>query len=123
MGVFFLMTRPVYCQKLTKSSIFSWHVLPLAVYAYMRKLTRDKRAAIIHALCEGNTINTTSRMCRVSKLTVLRLLVDVGRLCRDYHDIAVRGLRSQRVQVDEIWSFVGCKQKNKERGKDGHSDA
>lgn len=89
----------------------------------MRKLSRDKRAAIIHALCEGNSINATSRMCRVSKLTVLRLLVDIGRLCRDYHDIAVRGLHSQRVQVDEIWSFVGCKQKNKERGKTGHGDA
>jgi IS1 family transposase len=61
-------------------------------------------------------------MCGVSKLTVLRLLADVGSLCRDYHDITVRGLKSQRVQCDETWSFVGCKQRNKERGKTGHGD-
>ena len=62
-------------------------------------------------------------MCGVSKLTVLRLLVDVGSLCLDAHDIMVRGLRSQRVQVDEIWSFVGCKARTKAAGGHGHGDA
>ncbi len=88
----------------------------------MRKLNRDKRAAIIRALIEGCSVNSTARMCGVSKLTVLRLLADVGSLCRDYHDLTVRGLSCAKVQVDEIWSFVGCKQKNRDRGAHGHGD-
>lgn len=62
-------------------------------------------------------------MCKVSKLTILRLLADVGSLCADPHDLNVRGLRSQRIQADEIWSFVGAKQENVEAGKVGHGDA
>jgi IS1 family transposase len=90
--------------------------------AVMRKLDTEKRTAILTALVEGCSINATARMCGVSKLTVLRLLADVGSLCRDYHDVTIRRLRSKRVQLDEIWSFVGCKQKNKERGKIGDGD-
>lgn len=88
----------------------------------MRKLSNEKRAMIIGALVEGCSVNATARMSRCSKLTVLRLLADVGQLCRDYHDIAVRGLTSDRVQVDEIWSFVVCKQKQKDAGGCGHGD-
>ncbi len=78
---------------------------------------------ILDALVEGSSVNATARMCRVNKLTVLRLLADVGRLCRDFHDITVRGLHSQRVQVDEVWSYVGCKERAKARGAEGHGDA
>ena len=88
----------------------------------MRRLRRDKRPTVIHAHCEGNSISATARLCGVSKLTVLRLLADVGSLCRDFHDLMVRGLSSRRVQVDEIWSFVGCKAKTKAAGGNGHGD-
>jgi len=46
----------------------------------MRKLNIEKRIAIINCLVEGNSINATTRICKVSKLTVLRLLADVGSL-------------------------------------------
>lgn len=89
----------------------------------MRKLTREKRSMVLGALVEGNSVNSTARMCKVSKLTVLRLLADVGRLCREFHDLTVRGLRSKRIQVDEVWSFVGCKEKSRKRGATGYGDA
>ena len=89
----------------------------------MRKLTTEKRTAILSVLVEGMSIRATARVCGVSKLTILRLLADVGSLCRDYHDLVIRGLASRRIQCDEIWSFVGCKQKNLEKGKQGHGDA
>lgn len=88
----------------------------------MRKLTTQKRIAVLSALIEGCSINSTSRMCSVSKLTVLRLLADIGSLCRDFHDLTVRGLTCRRIQADEVWSFCGCKQRNKEAGKMGHGD-
>lgn len=86
----------------------------------MRKLTTEKRAAILSALVEGNSVNATARMCGVSKITVLRLLADAGQFCADYHDVYVRGLASKRVQLDEMWAFCGCKDKAKQAGAMGY---
>jgi hypothetical protein len=80
------------------------------------------RTSILRCLTEGNSINSTARICHKSKLTVLRLLADVGILCADLHDELVRGLECKRVQVDEIWSFVGCKEKARKQGKAGDGD-
>lgn len=91
--------------------------------AIMRKLTIDQRTSILRCLTEGSSINSTARICGVSKLTVLRLLADVGSLCADLHNELVRGLDSKRVQVDELWSFVGCKEKNRKAGRQGDGDA
>jgi IS1 family transposase len=77
---------------------------------------------IISCLIEGNSINSSARICGVSKLTVLRLLADVGSLCADLHDSMVRDVPAKRVQVDEIWSFVGCKEQSKKHGKQGDGD-
>lgn len=89
----------------------------------MRKLSVQSRTSILRCLTEGNSINSTARICGVSKLTVLRLLADVGILCTDLHDRLVQNLDSRRIQVDEIWSFVGCKKKNQKAGKAGDGDA
>ncbi|MEO6709834.1 MAG: IS1 family transposase [Planctomycetota bacterium] len=90
----------------------------------MRKLPRETRALVIGALTEGMGINATARLCSVSKLTVLRLLADAGSFALDYHDDAVRNLPTTRVEVDELWAFVGCKQRTKDDGmSEGHGDA
>src|SRR5687768_17234445 len=78
----------------------------------MNRLTTAKRAAVVAALVEGNSVRATSRMTDVCKPTILRLLAELGQACAEYHDATVRGLKSQRIQCDEIWSFVGAKQKN-----------
>jgi IS1 family transposase len=86
----------------------------------MRKLSTEKRASILSALVEGSSINATARMCKVSKITVLRLLADAGQFCADYHDVYVKNLASKRVQADEIWSFCGCKDRAKKAGASGY---
>lgn len=78
----------------------------------MNQLSTTKRAQVIGALVEGNSINSTCRMLGVGKHTVLRLLEDAGSACVEYHDEHVRGVTSQRIQADEVWSFVGAKMKN-----------
>lgn len=78
----------------------------------MNKLPSETRARILHLLCEGMSIRAITRITDVSKNTVAKLLDDVGRICSDYHDRHVRGVRAKRVQVDEIWSFTYAKQKN-----------
>ncbi|MDQ2786555.1 MAG: transposase [Chloroflexota bacterium] len=44
----------------------------------MNRLSTDKRAEVIRALVEGNSIRATIRMTGVAKNTVTKLLVDVG---------------------------------------------
>lgn len=78
----------------------------------MNRLSTEKRAQIVAALVEGNSIRSTCRMTSASKNTVLRLLVDLGYACMSHHDRAIRNLKCERVQCDEIWSFCFAKQKN-----------
>ncbi len=56
------------------------------------KTAHRKTSHVIGALVEGNSINATARMTSTSKITVLRLLVDVGTFCGQYHDLMVRDL-------------------------------
>jgi hypothetical protein len=56
-------------------------------------------------------VNATCRVTGAAKNTVLKLLAEIGEACAKYHDEHVRGVAARRVQCDEIWSFVGMKQK------------
>ncbi len=78
----------------------------------MNVLPLAKKAAIIRALTEGASIRATARMTGTSKTTVLKLLVEVGEFCAGYQNCILRRLPCRKVQTDEIWAFVGAKQKN-----------
>lgn len=78
----------------------------------MNKMSTERRAAVLTALVEGNSIAAVCRMCAVNKVTVLRLLADAGTIAEQYHDLTVRELSTKRVQMDEIWSYVFCKAQN-----------
>jgi IS1 family transposase len=78
----------------------------------MNVLDACDRAKIIGCLVEGNSIRATVRLTGIAKNTVAKLLVDIGRACTDYQDKAFRNLKCKRIQCDEIWSFVGSKEKN-----------
>ena len=91
----------------------------------MRKLTTEKRAMVIRCLVEGNSIRSTVRMTGVSKKAVTKLLVDLGRVCAEYQDRTFRNLKLSNLQCDEIWSFVGSKEKNvpaQSKGQYGRGD-
>jgi len=75
----------------------------------MNRLSR--RTQIIGALVEGNSIRSTERMTDTHRDTVMRLMVEVGDGCAKLMDAEMRDLTCQRIQVDEIWSFVGKKQR------------
>jgi IS1 family transposase len=78
----------------------------------MRKLASSERARILHLLCEGNSIRAITRLTGASKKTVSKLLVDAGKVCMAHHDQFVRRVKASRIQVDEIWTFTHCKEKN-----------
>lgn len=89
----------------------------------MNKLSTQDRVQILNALSEGMGVNAVSRVTGKSKNTILKLLADVGEACALYQDKAMRNLHCKRLECDEIWSFVGAKQKNvKEDHPDGYGD-
>ena len=78
----------------------------------MNKLPLAKRVQILSMLCEGSSMRSISRVVDVSINTVSGLLVDAGKACAEHHDRTVVGLKSKRIQADEIWSFCYAKAKN-----------
>jgi len=78
----------------------------------MNRLPIQKRAQILRLLVEGNSLRSITRIMDVSIVTVTKLLVDAGRACADFHENTVININAKRVQGDEIWSWVGKKQKN-----------
>jgi IS1 family transposase len=91
----------------------------------MNRLTKERRAAVVAALVEGNSIRATVRMTGVAKNTVTKLLLDLGTVCSAYQDRVMRDLTCERLQFDEIWAFVYAKQKNvpaDKKGEFGYGD-
>ncbi len=91
----------------------------------INKLNTAKRAAVLSALVEGNSIRSTVRMTGIAKNTVTKLVVDMGTACARYLHENIRNVTAKRVQCDEIWSFVGMKEKNvpdERKGEKGVGD-
>jgi len=85
----------------------------------MNRLSLTKRAQILSALVEGTAINAIVRMTGVSKVTILKLLKDVGEACLVFENKALRNLPCKRIECDEIWSFCYAKEKNVPHDKQG----
>lgn len=77
----------------------------------MNVLPREKQIMVIHALTEGCSVRAVERMTGVHRDTVLRLLVRVGNHCMSIMDDVIRDVPAGTIECDEIWSFVGKKDK------------
>src|SRR5262249_13759182 len=77
----------------------------------MNKLDSVRRSAVIRSLIEGNYIRSTFRITCTANVTVFRLLEYVVAACREYQDVTLRNLPCRELQCDELWSFVGKKEK------------
>ena len=84
----------------------------------MNVLSHDKQVQIIAALTEGCSIRAVERLTGVHRDTIMRLAVRVGEGCARLHNGLMRDLQVNRIELDEIWSFIGKKQK-KVKPEDG----
>jgi IS1 family transposase len=75
-------------------------------------LRRERQVQAVHALCEGTSIRAIERMTGIHRDTVMRLGVRVGEACARLHDETMRGLSCTHIQADEVWGFIGKKQRN-----------
>ena len=73
-----------------------------------KRLSKDRQALVLAALCEGTPINAVCRMFHVGKHAVLRVIRETGEAFADYMDAEFRGLSCSRIEMDEQWQYVGC---------------
>jgi IS1 family transposase len=76
----------------------------------MNTLAADKKHIIVNALVEGTSIRSIERMTGVHRDTIMRLGLAVGNSCATFLADKVRNVAAQKVQVDEIWTYVFKKQ-------------
>ncbi|HEY2858739.1 MAG TPA: IS1 family transposase [Terracidiphilus sp.] len=81
-------------------------------------LNIDKQIAIIGALAEGSSIRSIERITGVHRDTIMRLGVKVGQGCTALMDEKMRDLPCTRLEMDEIWGFVGKKEKHVKQDDD-----
>jgi len=78
----------------------------------MNILSTEKQEMVIKGLVEGASIRSIERMTGVHRDTIMRLMVKVGQNCKKLMDDSMRNLKCKNIQVDEIWCFVGKKQRH-----------
>jgi len=91
----------------------------------MYRLSRAQRAQVLALLSEGMAIRAVVRVTGVSKPTVLKVLTDIGPVVAEFQGRTLRDLTCERLQVDEIWSYVGMKERQvpeERRGEVGIGD-
>ena len=81
-------------------------------------LKQEKQEAVIRCLVEGCSIRATERMAGVHRDTIMRLLVRVGNGCSGMMDDRMQNLPCEQIQVDEIWAYVGKKQRHLKHNDD-----
>ncbi|HTY10507.1 MAG TPA: IS1 family transposase [Bacteroidota bacterium] len=77
----------------------------------MNVLPIEKKALVLTLLTEGQSIRATQRITGVDQNTIMSLLVKAGAKAQEILDREMVNIKSNHVEVDEIWGYVGKKQK------------
>jgi len=83
----------------------------------MNTLPVDKKLAVISSLLEGNSVRSTERITGVHRDTICRLLVETGSRCAGIMDSTMRNIHCAFLQCDEIWCYVGKKDRRVRKGE------
>lgn len=83
----------------------------------------EKASKAIELLCEGCSISTAERITGLHHTTILSLLALVGEKCERLLESRIHNIPVADVQCDELWGFVGCKEKNNPSGDPLRGDA
>lgn len=72
----------------------------------LNRLNTPRRAQVLKALAEGMSLRGTARLSGVARMTIEKLLRDLGAVCVAYQDKHLRSLTCRRIQCDEVWAFA-----------------
>lgn len=83
----------------------------------MNRLPIEKQEQILSLLVEGCSIRSIERITGVHRDTCVRLLGRVGTNCQRLLDEKLTNLKVEVLECDELWGYVGKKQKNLQPGE------
>lgn len=86
------------------------------------RIEQSKAVQIVHLLCEGVGVRACARLADVDQSTVLNVLATAGEHCERLLDSKIRNVNAEQVAVDELWSFVHCKEANRKEFRNDHGD-
>src|SRR5258708_5104357 len=75
-------------------------------------LSTEKKVTVISMLAEGSSIRAIERVTGVNRNTIMNLGLRVGKACKQIMDQKMRGIAAKHIEVDEIWGFIGKKNKH-----------
>lgn len=102
-----LVGRFIVTQKHLQSHWFSYYNKSMP-----NVLPKDKQIAIIASLAEGSSIRSIEPITGVHRDTIMRLGVRVGKGCTALMDAKMRNLSCTRLEMDEVWGFIGKKERH-----------
>ncbi|HEY2784398.1 MAG TPA: hypothetical protein VGJ05_05425 [Fimbriiglobus sp.] len=76
-------------------------------------MDQDKRVMVLRMILEGNSCRSTARLCGVKVDTVVAAVVEAGTACKAFLERVVKDVEVENVQADEIWGFVGMKDRTR----------
>jgi len=74
-------------------------------------IPQDRAVLALQLLLEGNSIRSTERITQLDRNTIMRLLILAGEHCQTLMNSRIKNIQPRYIQADEIWGFVGKKQK------------
>ena len=86
-------------------------------------LPSERITQIIRLLVEGCSVRSIERITGTHRDTILNVLVLAGEHCERLLERTIHGLPVRDVQCDEIWGYVGCKEKRNVSGDPTLGDA
>jgi transposase-like protein/IS1 family transposase len=79
-----------------------------------RCLDQAKLILCLRMLLEGNSIRSVERLTCVHRDTIIAAMVAAGQRCQAFMETAIHGVQVNDVEADEIWGFIGCKERTRE---------
>jgi hypothetical protein len=79
------------------------------------RIPMHKAVMALHLLLEGNAVASIERVTGLHKRTILDLMILVGERCERLMEKMIHGVRVSDVCVDEIWSYVNCHDRWRDR--------
>lgn len=77
---------------------------------------------LVHLLCEGTSIRACERLTQINRNTILSLIESVGHRCASLLSQKLVNLPTQHIEIDELWTYVFCKDWKAQGGPKGRGD-
>src|SRR5262245_33794979 len=80
-----------------------------------RRVDPAQLTLALRMLVEGSSVRSAERLTGISRQTIIPAMIEVGQACERLMSNMLVGIPVNDVEADEIWGFVGCKEKTRER--------